>query len=91
MIRIRRDQNEISTPKTEVVKKLNRQLVFVFTLKTYNKPSKQLFPNRQPLRYPNLTEVMKTYRRFKQYKHSTPNFKHKTNITTTEVSPWNDQ
>ena len=32
---------------------------------------------------------MKTYIRFKQHKNSTP--KHKTNGTTTEVSPWNDQ
>ena len=32
---------------------------------------------------------MKTYIGFKQYKNSTP--EHKTNGTTTEVSPWNNK
>ena len=53
------------------------------------KPSEQLFPDRQPLSNPDLTNNMKTYIRFKQNKNSTP--KHKTNRTTTELSPWNDQ
>ena len=34
----------------------------------YRKPSEQLFPNRQPLRYPILTKAMKTYIRSKQHK-----------------------
>ena len=45
--------------------------------------------NRLSLSYPNLNKNMKTYIRFKQHKNPTP--KHKTNGTTTEVSPWNDQ
>ena len=32
------------------------------------KPSQQLFPNRRPLSYPNLTKTMKTHIRFKQHK-----------------------
>ena len=35
-------------------------------------PREQLFPNRRPLSYPNLTKTMKTYIRFKQHKNSTP-------------------
>ena len=34
-------------------------------LETYHKPSEKLFPNRQPLSYPNLNKNMKTYIRFK--------------------------
>ena len=49
MIRKRRKQKEISTPKTEAEKR------------TYRKPSEQLFPNRRPLSYLNLTKTMKTY------------------------------
>ena len=33
-----------------------------------SKPSEELFPNRRPLRYPNLNKNMKTYIRFKQHK-----------------------
>ena len=36
------NQKEIPTPKTEVKKKTK------LTLKTYRKPSEQLFPNRRP-------------------------------------------
>ena len=42
----------------------------------YRQPSEQLFPNKRPLTYPNLTENMKTYIRLKQHKNSTP--KHRT-------------
>ena len=45
---------------------------------TYRKPSEQLFLNRWPLSFPNLTETMNTYIRFKQHKTSTT--KHKTNL-----------
>ena len=48
------------------------------------KPNEQLFPNKC-----KTTKTMKTYIRFKQHENSTP--KHKTNRTTTEVSPWNNQ
>ena len=66
--------------------KLNRQLG-TYTLKTYHKPSKQLFPNRQPLSYPNFN---KKNMKVQTANKSTP--KHnKTNRTTTEVSPWSDQ
>ena len=43
--------------------------------KTYRKPSEQLFSNRRPLCYPNLTKNMKTYIRCKQHKISTPNIR----------------
>ena len=39
--------------------------------------------------YLNLNKNMKTYIRLKQHKNSA--LKHKTNGTTTDVSPWNDQ
>ena len=88
MIRKMHNQNEIPTPKTEVGKNTNWQLG-TYTYRTYRKPSEQLFPNRRPLSYPHLTKTMKTYICSKQHKKSTQ--KHKTNRTTTEVSPWNDQ
>ena len=69
--------------------KKTKMTIGTYTKRTHHKPSEQLFPNRQPLRYPNLTKNMKTYIRLKQYKNSTPN--HKTIRTTTELSPWNDQ
>ena len=79
----RRNQKVIHTPNTEVRK---TKLTIRYE---YFEPSEQLFPNRRPLSYPNLTETIKSHMRFKQHKTSTP--KHKTNKTTTEVSPWNDQ
>ena len=63
-----RNQKEIPTPKTEVGKKLNWQLIRYLYMDTYRKPGKQLFSNRRPLSYPNLTETMKTHIRFKQQK-----------------------
>ena len=59
MVRKRRSQKEIPGPKTEVGK-----------LSTYPKKAyrvEQLFPNRRPHSYPNLTKTMKTYTRFKQH------------------------
>ena len=84
MIRKRRNQKEIPTLKTEVGK---TKLTIRYLL--CRKPIEQLFPNRLPLNYPNLNKNMKTYKSFKHHKNSTP--KHKTNGTTTEVLPWNDQ
>ena len=49
-----------SNSKSRDEKKLNRQSG-TYTKTTYCKPSEQLFPNRQPLGFPNLTEYMKTY------------------------------
>ena len=85
MIRKRRNQKEIPTPKTEAGK---TKLTIRYTyLRTYRKPSGQLFSNRRSLSYPNLTKSMKTYIRFNQHKKSTT--KHKTNRTITAVSHWN--
>ena len=47
------NQNEISTPKTEVGKP-NLTIRF---LEKYCKPSEQLFPNRRPLSYSNLNKI----------------------------------
>ena len=44
-----------SDSKNRGGKKLNQQSG-TFTKKTYCKPSEQLFPNRWPLSYPNLTK-----------------------------------
>ena len=74
-------------PKTEVGK--TRVTIRYLHLKTYHKTSKQLIPNRRSLSYTNLNKNMKTYIRFTQHNNSTP--KHKTNRTTREVSPCNDQ
>ena len=83
MISKRRNQKEIPTPKNRAGKKLHRRLG-TYTKKTYRKPCKQLFPNRRPHSYPNLTKNMKTRIRFQQPKNSTP--KHKTNCTALERS-----
>ena len=78
-------QSEIPTPKTDVRKtKLTIRYLYL-----ENISSEQLFPNRWSLSYPNFNKNMKTYIRLKQHKKSTP--KHKTDGTTTEVSPRNDQ
>ena len=82
-IRKRRNKKEIPTPKTEVGK--TKLKIRYLCIKIYRKPSGQLFPNRRPLSYPNLDKNMITYIRFKHHKNPTP--KHKTNGTTTEVSP----
>ena len=56
MIRKRRNQKEIATPKTEMGKKLNWQSS-AYTKKAYRKQSEQLFPNRMLLSYPNLAKI----------------------------------
>ena len=53
--RFRRNQKEIPAPKSEVGN-LNLQLGTNIK-KTYCKPSEQLFTNRRPLSYPNLTKI----------------------------------
>ena len=40
-----------------------------YTMKTHCKPNEQLFPNRWPLSYLNLTKTMKTYIRRQQHKN----------------------
>ena len=73
MIRKRRNQKEIPTPKTEVGKtKLTIRYLY---LKTYRKPSEQLFPNRRPLSNLNFNKNMKTHIRIKQYNNLTPKLK----------------
>ena len=67
MIRKRLNQKEISTPQAEGWEK-TKMTLGNYTKKTYCKPSEQLFPNRRPLSYPNLTQNMKMYIRFKQHK-----------------------
>ena len=57
-------------------------LLDTYTMKTFHQPIGQLFPNRRPLSYLNLTKNMKRYIRCKQHKNSTP--RHKTIRTTTE-------
>ena len=47
-------QSERKKKKTKSLKKLNCYLC-TSTKKTYHKPSEQLFPNRRPFIYPNLT------------------------------------
>ena len=39
-----------------------------YTMKTFRKPNEQLFPNRWPLSYLNLTKNMQTYIRRQQHK-----------------------
>ena len=84
MVRKWRNKGEIPTPQTEGWEK--NQMTFRHL---YRKPSEQLFPNRLPFSYPNLTKNMKTQIRLRQHTNSTP--KHKTIRTTTAVSPWKDQ
>ena len=69
MLRKRRNQKEIPTPKTEVGK--TKLIVRYLYLETYRKPSEKLFPNRRPLSYPNLNKkkTLKTHIRFKQHKN----------------------
>ena len=55
MIRKWCDKKEIATPKTEMGKKTKQS--GTYNKKTYFKPSKQLFLNRRPLSYPNLTKI----------------------------------
>ena len=45
-------------------KESNNYILF-YNKKTYRKPNEQLFPNRRPLSYPNLSTNMKTYMRGK--------------------------
>ena len=52
--------------------KKSKLTIGTYTKKTYCKPNEQLFPNRRPVSYPNLTKTVKTYIRFKQHKNSTP-------------------
>ena len=59
MIRTWRNKKKIPTPKLRW-KKLHWQLGN-YTQGTYRKPSEQLFFDRRPLSYPDLTEYMKTY------------------------------
>ena len=51
-----RNQKENPTPETEMGK-LN---ILLGTKKAYRKPSEQLFPNRWPLNYQNLTNKINT-------------------------------
>ena len=76
-------QKEISTPKTEVGKNYINNQVFIL--------SEQLFPNRRPLSYTNLTKNMKTCLGENSTKIQHQNIKQLTTTTVTEVSPWNDQ
>ena len=55
------------TPKPEAGKKTNQQ-EGIFTMKTFRKPNEQLFPNRWPLSYINLTKNMIIYIRRHQHK-----------------------
>ena len=64
-----RRRSPLQKPRWE--KKLNQQSG-TKTMKTYRKPHEQLFLNRWPLNYLNLTKNMKTYIRRQQHK----NFKH---------------
>ena len=85
----RRNQKEISTPKTKVGK-TNRQLG-AYTQKAHRKPSEQLFANRRPLSYTNLNKKYENGNKIKKKKHKNSTPKHERNGTTTGVSPWNDQ
>ena len=58
-------QSEIHTQKPRWEK---TKLTDTYTKKTYCKLSEQLFPNRQPLSYLNLTQNIKAYIRLKQHK-----------------------
>ena len=60
-VQVGNDQEEIAIAKTEVGK------LYLY-LKTYRKPSEQLFPNMRSLSYPNLNKNMKTHIRLKQQK-----------------------
>ena len=71
MIRKWQTQKEISHSKNRGVRKTKMTQVLI--PKTFT--SEQLFPNRQPLSYPNLAKNMKTYLRLKQHKNSPPNTK----------------
>ena len=82
MIRKLHKHEEIPTTKNEVGK-INRQSGGS-TKRTYRKPNEQLFPNRWPVTYPNITKLKYTYGA-----NSTKiNTKSK---TCSQVSPWNDQ
>ena len=70
MIRKRRNEKEIPTIKTEVEKTKLTIRYLCLEKRTQCKPSEQLFPNRQPISYPNLHKNVKTYIiRFKQHKN----------------------
>ena len=78
-----------SVPKTDVRQKLNRQYMKMNEKGTNTKRTYREQMNSWLLSYSDLIIYMKTYKRSKQHKHSTPI--HKTNKTTSEVSPWNGQ
>ena len=59
MIKKWHSQREIPISQTEDWEKTKLHLG-TYTKKTYHKPSEQLFPNRRPLSYQNLTKNMKT-------------------------------
>ena len=60
IIRKRRNQKEIPLKKPRW-EKLNRQSG-TYTKKAYRNPSKQLFPSRRPLSYPNITKKYENVR-----------------------------
>ena len=58
MIKKWHNQKEIPTPKTEDGKLSKNWQSGSYTKGKYCKPSEQLFPNRRPLSYPNLTKYV---------------------------------
>ena len=56
MIRKWRNQKEIPTPQTEGWEKNKMTFRYLYQ-ENISKPSEQLFPNRRPLSYPNLTKI----------------------------------
>ena len=55
---------KITSSQTKEWQKTKTSLNYLYQ-ETYRKPSEQLFPNRQPLSYPNFTKNLKTYIRLK--------------------------